>query len=134
MRNQIFMPFIDYYIWRIHFYKIIIYLPFLASWLQIKHLLTNVSCSLIFSTDRYGRVPLHSAAHWKLKELIRVLLAAKSYVNVVDKQGRTPLYVCVVSVSTGIYTEDLKYQVPCIKVNCVIFFTFVSKFEIVCYS
>ncbi|KAK0054607.1 serine/threonine-protein phosphatase 6 regulatory ankyrin repeat subunit B-like [Biomphalaria glabrata] len=66
--------------------------------------------------DRYGRVPLHSAAHWKLKELIRILLEANSLVNVVDYKGRTPLYVCVASLSTGIYKEDLKYQVPCIKI------------------
>lgn len=75
----------------------------------------NLFCC--FSADRYGRVPLHSAAHWKLKELIRILLEANSYVNVVDYKGRTPLYVCVASLSTGLYKEDLKYQVPCIKVT-----------------
>ena len=36
------------------------------------------------SVDRFGRVPLHSAAHWKVKELLRVLLEAKSYVNTVS--------------------------------------------------
>ncbi|KAK3802234.1 hypothetical protein RRG08_004524 [Elysia crispata] len=66
--------------------------------------------------DRYGRVPLHGAAHWKLKELIRVLLESNSHVNAVDNKGRTPLYVCVASLSTGLYKEDLKYQVPCIKI------------------
>jgi len=70
----------------------------------------------VHSTDRSGRVPLHSAAHWKLKNLIGILLGAKSYVNTVDRQGRTPLYVCVVSGSTGIYMEDLKYLIPCIKI------------------
>lgn len=48
--------------------------------------------------------------------MIRLLLAAKSNVNLTDKRGHTPLYVCVSSLSTGLYKEDLKYQVPCIKV------------------
>ena len=67
-------------------------------------------------------MPIHVAAHWKLKDMIRMLLNAKSCVNSLDNMGRSPLYVCVSSLSTGLYKEDLKYQVPCIKVlfaaNC----------------
>lgn len=66
--------------------------------------------------DNSGKSPLNVAAHWKLKDMIRLLLAAKSNVNLTDKRGHTPLYVCVSSLSTGLYKEDLKYQVPCIKV------------------
>lgn len=46
--------------------------------------------------------------------MIRIL-ALPSTVNRIDNIGRTPLYVCVSSLSTGLYKEDLKYQVPCIK-------------------
>lgn len=44
-----------------------------------------------------------------------MLLGASSNMNDIDNNGRTPLYVCVSSLSTGLYKEDLKYQVPCIK-------------------
>lgn len=70
----------------------------------------------IFRCDNSGRAPIHVAAHWKLKDMIRMLLNANSDVNCVDHKGCTPLYVCVSSLSTGLYKEDLKYQVPCIKV------------------
>lgn len=43
------------------------------------------------------------------------ILASSASVNRIDNLGRTPLYVCVSSLSTGLYKEDLKYQVPCIK-------------------
>lgn len=66
--------------------------------------------------DNSGRFPIHVAAHWKLKDMIRILLNVNSDVNKLDNHGRTPLYVCVSSLSTGLYKEDLKYQVPCIKV------------------
>ncbi|XP_029644945.1 serine/threonine-protein phosphatase 6 regulatory ankyrin repeat subunit B isoform X2 [Octopus sinensis] len=66
--------------------------------------------------DNSGKSPLNVAAHWKLKDMISILLTAHSDVNMTDKRGHTPLYVCVSSLSTGLYKEDLKYQVPCIKV------------------
>ncbi|XP_064601536.1 serine/threonine-protein phosphatase 6 regulatory ankyrin repeat subunit A-like [Liolophura sinensis] len=66
--------------------------------------------------DKAGQAPIHVAAHWKLKDMIRVLLNVNSDVNMIDYSGRTPLYVCVSSLSTGLYNEDLKYQVPCIKI------------------
>ncbi|XP_046554941.1 ankyrin repeat, PH and SEC7 domain containing protein secG-like [Haliotis rubra] len=66
--------------------------------------------------DKSGKIPIHVAAHWKLKDMIRILLNANSDINSMDLKGRTPLYVCVSSLSTGLYFEDLKYQVPCIKV------------------
>lgn len=46
--------------------------------------------------------------------MLRILISS-STVNHIDNFGRTPLYVCVSSLSTGLYKEDLKYQVPCIK-------------------
>jgi ankyrin repeat protein len=66
--------------------------------------------------DNAGKSPLHVAAHWKLKDMIKILLRVENDVNKLDNKGRTPLYVCVSSLSTGLYKEDLKYQVPCIKV------------------
>lgn len=68
-----------------------------------------------FRSDRNGKAPIHVAAHWKIKDMLRILASA-STVNRIDNLGRTPLYVCVSSLSTGLYKEDLKYQVPCIKV------------------
>lgn len=65
--------------------------------------------------DLYGRAPIHIAAHWKIREMLRLLIAAGSEVDLVDGRGRTPLYVVVSSLSTGLYKEDLRYQVPCIK-------------------
>jgi ankyrin repeat protein len=59
----------------------------------------------------YGRAPIHIAAHWKIREMLRLLINAGSQVDVVDKRGRTPLYVVVSSLSTGLYKEDLRYQV-----------------------
>lgn len=79
----------------------------------------NVSDCPVFvccRCDNSGRFPIHVAAHWKLKDMIRILLNVNSDVNKLDNHGRTPLYVCVSSLSTGLYKEDLKYQVPCIKV------------------
>ncbi|KAL4232108.1 hypothetical protein ACF0H5_009684 [Mactra antiquata] len=65
-------------------------------------------------SDRNGKAPIHVAAHWKIKDMLRIL-ASSTCVNKIDHMGRTPLYVCVSSLSTGLYREDLKYQVPCIK-------------------
>ncbi|KAK3094685.1 hypothetical protein FSP39_004903 [Pinctada imbricata] len=70
----------------------------------------------IYICDNAGKSPIHVAAHWKLKDMIKLLLCVNSDVNTLDNMGRTPLYVCVSSLSTGLYKEDLKYQVPCIKV------------------
>ncbi|XP_045188897.1 serine/threonine-protein phosphatase 6 regulatory ankyrin repeat subunit B-like [Mercenaria mercenaria] len=69
----------------------------------------------VHQSDRNGKAPIHVAAHWKIKDMLRILASA-STVNRIDNLGRTPLYVCVSSLSTGLYKEDLKYQVPCIKV------------------
>ena len=54
------------------------------------------------------------ASRWKLKEIVQMLLKAQSDVNLVDKHGRTPLYVCVSCLSTRLYFEDLLHQLPCI--------------------
>ncbi|KAK3604424.1 hypothetical protein CHS0354_020847 [Potamilus streckersoni] len=70
----------------------------------------------VHQSDKSGMCPLHVAAHWKLKDMIRILLNSSSNSDYIDNMGRTPLYVCVSSLSTGLYKEDLKYQVPCIKV------------------
>lgn len=68
-----------------------------------------------FSCDKFGQAPIHVAAHWKLRDMLRMLLVAESDVNMTDYGGKTPLYVCVSSLSTGLYKEDLKYQVPSMK-------------------
>ena len=67
-----------------------------------------------FRRDRAGQAPIHLAAHWKLVDILKLLLSAQSDVNLVDKKGRTPLYVCVSSLSTKLYVEDIKHQLPCI--------------------
>ena len=36
--------------------------------------------------------------------------------NIVDRHGRTPLYVCVSSLSTNLYAEDLRHQLPVISI------------------
>ena len=64
--------------------------------------------------DRTGQAPIHIAAHWKLVEILRMLINSKSNVNLVDNRGRTPLYLCVSSLSTKLYAEDLRHQMPCI--------------------
>ena len=66
-------------------------------------------------SDKQGKAPIHVASHWKIRDVLRIL-TSETTVNRIDNQGRTPLYVCVSSLSTGLYKEDLKYQVPCIKV------------------
>ncbi|CAG2209586.1 uncharacterized protein LOC143072438 [Mytilus galloprovincialis] len=85
-----------------------------SSYRAVERLLSG-GASLQLS-DNAGKSPLHVAAHWKLKDMIKILLRADTDVNKLDNKGRTPLYVCVSSLSTGLYKEDLKYQVPCIKV------------------
>ena len=54
------------------------------------------------------------ASRWKLNEIVNLLLAAQSDVNLVDKRGCPPLYVCVGCLSTKLYHEDLRLQIPCI--------------------
>ena len=54
------------------------------------------------------------ASRWKLNDIVQLLLTAQSDVNLVDKHGRTPLYVCVSCLSTKLYFEDLRHQLPCI--------------------
>lgn len=69
----------------------------------------------VHQSDKNGKAPIHVASHWKIKDVLRTL-TSDTTVNRIDNMGRTPLYVCVSSLSTGLYKEDLKYQVPCIKV------------------
>lgn len=64
--------------------------------------------------DRLGQAPVHVAAHWKLVDILALLIAAKSNCNIIDRRGRTPLYVCVSALSTKLYAEDLRHQLPCI--------------------
>lgn len=77
-------------------------------------------CTGIYSRDLYGRAPIHIAAHWKIREMLRLLIAAGSEVDMVDRRGRTPLYVVVSSLSTGLYKEDLRYQVCLYSVILVV--------------
>ena len=67
-----------------------------------------------FRCDKSGQGPVHIACHWKLVELLQMLISAKANVNCVDLKGRTPLYICVSSLSTKLYFEDLRHQLPCI--------------------
>ena len=60
--------------------------------------------------DKSGQAPVHLAAHWKLVDVLQMLIDAKCNINLVDCQGRTPLYVCVSSLSTKLYEEDLRHQ------------------------
>ncbi|RUS78981.1 hypothetical protein EGW08_013238 [Elysia chlorotica] len=74
--------------------------------------------------DKENQTPLYicvqnAIVHSSYATVMRLLAAGASvniHVNAVDNKGRTPLYVCVASLSTGLYKEDLKYQVPCIKI------------------
>ncbi len=43
-----------------------------------------------------------------------MLIAAKANVNCVDLKGRSALYICVSSLSTKLYFEDIRHQFPCI--------------------
>jgi hypothetical protein len=43
-----------------------------------------------------------------------MLLKANSDVDISDHMGRTPLYICVSSLSTKLYLEDLRHQFWCI--------------------
>lgn len=52
--------------------------------------------------------------------MIRIFFNVNSDVNKLDNYGRTSFYVCVSSFSIGLYKEDLKYQVSCIKVLYVV--------------
>jgi hypothetical protein len=68
----------------------------------------------MFRCDRQGQAPIHVAAYWKLVDILALLIAARSNVNIIDRRGRTPLYVCVSALSTKLYAEDLRHQLPCI--------------------
>ena len=54
------------------------------------------------------------ASRWKLCEIVKMLISAQSDPNLVDKRGCTPLYMCVSCLSTKLYFEDLRHQLPCI--------------------
>lgn len=69
---------------------------------------------MYYRCDSNGQAPIHMASHWKLVEILQMLIAAKSDVNIVDHKGRTPLYICVSALSTKLYAEDLRHQLPCI--------------------
>lgn len=69
---------------------------------------------LYFRSDKSGQAPLHIASHWKLMEIMQMLINAKANVNIVDRKGRTPLYICVSALSTKLYVEDLRHQFHCI--------------------
>ncbi|CAH1783984.1 unnamed protein product [Owenia fusiformis] len=73
--------------------------------------------AIIDKCDHSGRAPLHVAAHWKLSTLIELLFRSgekREYIiNMIDNSGRTPLYMCMSSLSTTLYKEDLKHQLPC---------------------
>lgn len=70
--------------------------------------------AIIDKSDKTGQAPIHIAAHWKLTEIMQQLIANHSNVNIVDRRGRTPLYICVSSLSTKLYAEDLRHQLPII--------------------
>lgn len=70
--------------------------------------------ALVDKCDRLGQAPIHVAAQWKLVDILAILIASKSNVNTIDQRGRTPLYVCVSMLSTKLYAEDLRHQLPCI--------------------
>ena len=90
-------------------------------------------CTGIYSRDLYGRAPIHIAAHWKIREMLRLLIAAGSEVDMVDRRGRTPLYVVVSSLSTGLYKEDLRYQVCLYSVILVVSVSPVSVWLSLCF-
>ena len=73
-----------------------------------------MSCIFICRSDKSGQAPVHLAAQWKLTHIIQQLINNHSNVNIVDRHGRTPLYVCVSSLSTNLYAEDLHNQLPII--------------------
>ena len=78
-------------------------------------MLLKVCCSTChFRCDRLGQAPIHVAAHWKLVDILALLIGARSNVNIIDRRGRTPLYVCVSALSTKLYAEDVRHQLPCI--------------------
>ncbi|KAI0237141.1 hypothetical protein LSAT2_012383 [Lamellibrachia satsuma] len=70
--------------------------------------------AIIDKADRAGQAPIHIAAQWKLTDVLQMLIAAQGNVNIADNKGRTPLYICVRSLSTKLYMEDLRHQLPCI--------------------
>uniref|UniRef100_K1Q9H1 Ankyrin repeat and protein kinase domain-containing protein 1 n=1 Tax=Magallana gigas TaxID=29159 RepID=K1Q9H1_MAGGI len=78
----------------------------------------------INQADKEGQTPLYicvqnafvHSSYAAVECLLSAGASINSDVNKLDNHGRTPLYVCVSSLSTGLYKEDLKYQVPCIKV------------------
>ena len=67
-----------------------------------------------FRHDMSGQAPIHIAAHWKLHDIVQLLIKARSNVNLPDQNGRTPLYICVSCLSTKLYMEDLRHQLPCV--------------------
>lgn len=70
--------------------------------------------AIVDKSDKTGQAPIHIAAHWKLVDILNLLITARSNVNIIDNKGRTPLYICVSALSTKLYAEDLCHQFPCI--------------------
>jgi len=65
-----------------------------------------------------GQAPVHVAAHWNFVDILSLLIAARSNVNIVDQRGRTPLYWCVSELTHQLYSKDLREQFPCILTLC----------------
>ena len=61
---------------------------------------------------------MHIAAQWKNPLILDLLISANSNVNIVDTKGRTPLFLCVSSLSTKLYKEDLRNMLPCV---CILY-------------
>ncbi|XP_064630668.1 serine/threonine-protein phosphatase 6 regulatory ankyrin repeat subunit A-like isoform X2 [Lineus longissimus] len=69
----------------------------------------------IRSCDRKGHTALHVAAHGKSSKMVELLLSVGSNPNWTDHMGRTPLYLCMSTLSSTLYKEDMKIQLPTIR-------------------
>ncbi|XP_074641360.1 uncharacterized protein LOC141899106 [Tubulanus polymorphus] len=59
---------------------------------------------------------LHIAAlYGKSPKVTEVMLSAHCNVDAVDDRGRTPLYVCMSTLSMAMYRDDLRLQLPCVR-------------------
>lgn len=74
--------------------------------------------AIVDKQDRKGHAPVHIASQWKNSTILKMLIKANSNPNIVDNKGRTPLFICVSSLSTKLYKEDLLNMLPCV---CVLY-------------